>query len=114
MAKQVIFLDASPGDASHTLVRYVMWFPIAPASQVPIAGAQSAWRGASAQDNKDLQTGAMIEELRSVNFLKSVTPAEMQAYVQTVYNQRLTERAALQNPNTFYGAFFDGSTWTGI
>lgn len=112
--KQIILLDVANTDVGDTLVKYAMWFYPPLANQVPKPGVASQWRGASAQDTTNIQSGAVVEEIRNVTFLQNMTLTQMKTYLLDVYNARQTLISNAANPNQFYGAFFDGTTWTGV
>ena len=111
--KEIIILEVAATDVGDTQVRFVLWFYIPAANQVPKPGVRSLWRDASTQDNTNLQTGAVVEESRTIVFPLGMEVDAMKAYLVNVYNVRSTAISALPNPNTFYGSFYDG-TWNGV
>jgi hypothetical protein len=114
MAREITILDVTPNDVNDNVARIAFWFYIPVANQVPAPGASSQWRGASASDIAAIQSGAVIEEVRTIVFLQNMTLAEIKAYMVTAYNARAAQITAKVNPNQYYGDFYDGSVWTGI
>jgi hypothetical protein len=114
MAREITILDVTPNDVNDNIARIAFWFYPPAANQVPNPGASSQWRGASATDNANIQSGAIIEEVRVITFLQNMSLTEIKAYLLTAYNNRAAQLTAKVNPNQFYGANFDGNVWTGI
>lgn len=112
--KQIIILEVNGTDIGDQSVRYAMWFYPPVANQVPKPGFVSSWRGASATDTTNLQAGTVVEEVRIATFANNMSVPEFKAYLINVYNARASQINSAPNPNAFYGAFFDGATWTGV
>jgi hypothetical protein len=110
MAKQIIILDVSTGPGGDLNVHWLFWLTVALAAQVPISGATSLWRSAAAGDITNLQTGAVIEESHAAQWPAATTKATIQAAILALGTARQTQITNAQNPNLFYGGFWDSVT----
>jgi hypothetical protein len=91
-------------------VRWLFWLTVAAANQVPNPGATSQWRNAAAGDITNLQSGAVIEEARSAQWPQGTAKATIQAAILAIGTARQAQITAMQNPNLYYGGFWDSST----
>ena len=111
--KEIIILETSRGQGGDTNLRFAFWFPIPAARQVPQPTAASAFRAADAGELAALQNGSVLEESYALQYPAATTIATIKADLISRYTARQNEIAARPNPNQFYGAFWDGATWTG-
>jgi hypothetical protein len=110
VAKQIIVLTKHAELAQY---RVAYWIPV-PVARQPFYVAPtktSEWKGASALENQDLQTGAVVEIVETISVPEGASLAEMQAIVQDRYNILATEIDA-KNQWGRYGTYYDGVTWT--
>lgn len=112
MAREITILEVIPNDVGDQIVRFAMWFYPPVANQVPKPGASSSWRGASATDTTNIQSGAIVEEVRTTTFNNNMTLAAFKTYLQNVYTARANTLNSQPNPNSYYGQFFDGAIWS--
>lgn len=113
MAKQIIVLETYRGTGQgDSEVRFVFWFSIPAARRVPIAGATSAFKTASAPELAALADGSVIEEVLQIQVPAGTTTAQVRTRLEARYAARAAEIAALPNVNQFYGTFWDGTSWT--
>jgi hypothetical protein len=113
MAKQIIILETVRGTGlGDTEVRHVFWFAVPLARRVPIAGKVSAYRDATAGETTALQDGSVYEEQYSIQIPSGTNAAGVRSLLESRYAARQNELSALPNPNTYYGSYWDGSTWT--
>jgi hypothetical protein len=110
MAKQIIVLDVSKPNASDINVHWVFWLYPAAGREVPLPNATSLWRGAQPADITALQAGTVVEEPDAVQYPAGSTKVQIEADLVARYNARAAAFAAKQNPNQFYGVFFDSAT----
>lgn len=111
-AKQIIILDQSKSSSGEQQVHFLFWFAVPAGQQTPAGGFVSAYRGASTAELAALAAGSVVEEeYAGVQYPAGFTLAQIQADLVTRWTARNTARAGLPNPNTFYGANWDGTTW---
>lgn len=105
-AKKIVILDR----ISPKRFRYVMWFDVPAARQAFYAqvGKVSQWTGASAQENADLASGAVVE--KSGETALEGTVAEVMAMLQSQWQETQNEINNF-NPWVRYGTFWDGTSW---
>lgn len=109
MAKQIIILEVKKGPGGDMNVRWLFWLAVAANAQQPLPGAISAWRGAQAADITAIQSGAVLEEDYTSQWVPGATKAQIQADLVARGNARQAEITALSNPLKFYGVFWDTS-----
>src|SRR6266436_2233833 len=112
MAKQIIILNTALGPSGDINVVYAFWLTVSAGQQIPNPGMTSAYRGASAAEIASLKTGAIIEEINSAQYPASWTLGQIQTDLQTKYTTRQNAVNAQANPNLYYGAVWDGASWT--
>jgi hypothetical protein len=111
MAKQAIILTVARGSGGDVDVTWLFWLPVPAGQQIPLTlTTVSAWTGATAVDNTAIQNGTVIEEVHEAQFPVSMTKAQIQAAIVAAYNTRTAQFAARQNPNQYFGIFFDSVT----
>lgn len=113
MAKQIIILDVATGPGGDLNVHYLFWLTVPVAAQVAISGATSQWRNAAAGDLTSLASGATIEESYFAQYPAGWTKAQIQADILAKGSARQTVVTNRQNPNLYYGGFWDtGTGWS--
>lgn len=122
MSKEIIVLEVSKPNGSDLNVHWLFWLYPVSGREVPLPvqhnndGSVSAtpiysiWRGASTADQAALGSGTTIEEEYSAQYPAGSTKAQIQADLVSKYNARAAQLASQQNPNQFYGVFFDSAT----
>jgi hypothetical protein len=107
----VIVLDQH-GDDPNTY-NVVLWadVPAARQSRYANANAKSAWSGATAADNTDLQTGVMTESLFTQRISAGTALPQIEALLQSAW-QNFQNQVNSNNPWVRYGSTWDGTTWT--
>ena len=107
----VIVLDQHLDDLNTYNV--VLWADVPAARQARYANAsaKSAWSGATAADNTNLQTGVMVESQFSQRIPAGSTLPQIEAFLQTAW-QNFQNRINSDNPWVRYGSTWDGTTWT--
>jgi hypothetical protein len=114
MAKQIHVLDQQTGSDDGTrTIRCVFWYPVIGVTrQIPIPGFKSNAPAAnvSVQDQADLESGALLEEMLVFAFPTSYTTAQMKALINQRYTDKAAAIAADPAKRAFYGVFFDSVT----
>jgi hypothetical protein len=108
---RVIILDQTSDDANT--YNCVMWadVPAARQSYYANANAKSAWNGATAADNTNLQTGVMVEQLTVQRVPPNTPLAQVEAFMAQLWQNYQTQITG-NNPWIHYGSTWDGTTWT--
>jgi hypothetical protein len=108
---RVIFLAATPDDPNT--YRAALWADV-PASRQQFYTQPttyvSAWSGATAADNTNLQNGSMVE----IVILERVPPGTTITQVETNLQAAWTDyqnNITNYNPWAHYGSTWDGTTW---
>lgn len=112
MARQIIIQDRIniPSDFSF---KYVFWLSV-PASRQTYyanAAATSVVKDATAGELSALQTGAVIEQTYTGNYVAGTPISTIQADLIAKYNAAQTIITNI-NPGQYYGTSWDGTTWT--
>lgn len=113
MAKEIIVLETTVDANGNQNIRFAFWFAVSAGKQVPRPGFSSAYRGASSAESASLQAGTVVEQIGSAQYPNGTATATIQADLQSRWTAANTTFQALTSPNQFYGAFWDGTTWTG-
>ena len=108
---RVVILDQHPDDLNTYNV--ILWADVPAARQSMYAdpNAKSAWSGATAADNTNLQNGSMSESHFSQRIPAGTALAQIENFLQnawTNYQNQITN----YNPWQRYGSTWDGTTWT--
>jgi len=74
-------------------------------------GAKSAWGGATATDNQNLQNGSVVEQVVTQRLVPGTPRAQFEALLQTAW-QDYQNRITGVNPWSIYCSTWDGTTWT--
>lgn len=97
------------------LYTYSLWADV-PVARRPFYAVEwgatrvSAWKDALAADNTNLQTGAVVEAVQTLQVPSGATLAQIQSFLQsrwTAYQNLVTTL----NPWQRYGTTWDGTTW---
>lgn len=112
-AKRVIMLETALGpNGSDQVVKYCNWYAIAVGNKVPRPGYQSPYRSISTAEMQDLQSGAVVEECDSGQFVTGTSQATIQTELAARWTARNSVIGSLPNPNNNYATSWDGTTWT--
>ena len=106
----VIVLDQHADDPNTYNV--ILWGDVPPArqSRYANANAKSAWSGATAADNTNLQTGVMVEQLFSQRIPAGTPLPQIETFLQNAW-QNFQNQINNTNPWVRYGTTWDGTTW---
>jgi|SRR5215472_14886434 len=109
----VIILDQHQDDPNTW--NAVLWADVPTARQVRYANpdAKSAWSGATAADNTNLQNGSVVELLMAQRTAAGTTLAQLEALLQTQWTNYQSSITSY-NPWRFSGTNWDGTTWTQV
>jgi hypothetical protein len=107
----VIFLAGTPDDPNTW--QAALWADVPAARQTFYASsnAKSAWTGATAADNTNLQSGAIAEKIITQRVPPGTSIAQIETFLQnqwTAFQNEITNA----NPWVHYGSTWDGTTWT--
>ncbi len=107
----IIILDKTTED--NNTYRFAMWadVPVARQSHYANATTVSAWIGATAQDNTNLQSGTVVETVTTQRVPSAATLAQIEAFLQSQWSAYQAAVSA-NNPWVRYGSTWDGTTWT--
>ena|SRR6516165_9068191 len=107
----VIILDQTAED--NNTYHVVLWadVPVARQSRYANPGATSAWSGATAADNTNLQTGIMVESVVTQRIQAGSTLPQIENFLQNLWQQY---QNSINSTNLWqrYGSTWDGTTWT--
>lgn len=106
MARLKIIILDKIGDK----LNYAMWADVPAARQVFYANAAkvSAWKDALPADNAALQSGAVVEQVRSTDFAGAENMPEVRTSLIATWNQFQNEINNV-NPWKRYGTTYDGA-----
>jgi hypothetical protein len=111
MAKQIIIQRVAKGPGGDLDIQYLFWLAVPTGQEIPLAATvTSAWTGASALENTALQNGTVIEEAHETQVPTGTTKAAIENGLLNHFNNRQAQLNARQNPNQYYGVFFDSVT----
>ena len=106
----VIVLD-KPDRTDPNTFRYAMWADVPAARQVFfVTTAVSAWKDATAQDNTNIQSGAVVEKVTTVQVPAGATLAQIEAELQARWTAFQNDITSV-NPWSRYGTTWNGTTW---
>lgn len=107
----IIVLDQPIDDANS--YRYAMWADVPVARQTYYANptAKSVWLNATAADNTNLQSGAMVEQVVTQRIPSNATLAQIEGFLQQTWTA-FQARINAANPWLHYGSTWDGIIWT--
>ena len=113
MAKEIIILSLSAGNqVTDQEVTVAFWFPVPAGHQIPQPNATSFFRGIAAAELAAIKAGTVVERIFTTQYPATFTLAQIQSALQTEYAAALTAFQTLPNSNLYYGAVFDGTTWS--
>jgi hypothetical protein len=112
MAREIIVLDTTVDGNGNQNIRYLFWLAVGANKQLPNPTAVSSYRGATVAELASLQSGATVEVLGSTQYPNGTAVATIEADLQARWSTANTAFQALPNLNQFFGASWDGTTWT--
>lgn len=112
MARQVIILDTATTPWGAMDVRFVFWFAVSAGKQYPNPQATSIYRGATSTELAAIQAGTVFEQADRIQYPAGTLIAAIQSDLQTRWTAANTAFQAATNPNQFFGASWDGTSWT--
>src|SRR6516164_1423046 len=107
---RVIFLAGTPDDPNTWQAALWADVPAARQSFYANTGAKSAWSGATAADNTNLQNGSMSESVISLRVSPGTTISAVETELQGKW-QTFQNDVTNSNPWAHYGSTWDGTTW---
>jgi hypothetical protein len=107
MAKEVIILDTNAQDGAILQMSALFWFAAPAGKERPTSGG-SQWTGASQAEHDAIRAGTVIEESRTLQVPKSMTAAQIKAYLLSIWTDRQAYLASLPTRGQYYGVFYDG------
>jgi hypothetical protein len=108
---RVIFLAGTPDDPNTW--QAALWADVPGARQSFYAQPTtyiSAWSGATAADNTNLQNGSVVEQVITQRVPPGTSISQIEAYLQSVW-QNYQNSITNNNPWVHYGSTWDGTTW---
>ena len=109
---RVIFLAGTPDDPNTW--QAALWADVPASRQTfyadPTNTRKSAWDGATAADNTNLQNGSVAEQVITQRVPPGTNISQIETYLQNVwtnYQNQITNN----NPWVHYGSTWDGTTW---
>lgn len=108
MAKKIIILEK----LDNGRFKYALWASVPATRQSFYANpnAISSWTGASAQENSDIASGAVVEKT-DVLAIDGQTVNQAMASLRSIW-QAYQDQITAYNPWNKYGSFWDGTSWT--
>ena len=108
---RVIFLAGTPDDPNTW--QAALWADVPAARQTFYAntGAKSAWSGATAADNTNLQSGVMVETIITQRVPSGTNITQVENFLQAQWTN-FQDSINNTNPWVHYGSTWDGTTWT--
>jgi hypothetical protein len=93
--------------------QFAMWADVPTARQTFYANpnAKSAWVGATAADNTNLQSGAVVENVMTQRVPPGTPLTQIEVFLQNQW-QAYQTFITNNNPWVHYGSTWDGTTWT--
>lgn len=110
--KKIVILGNSLG-ANGDLDLTVLFRLTCPATiQQAMPGAVSQIPGATAAEDAEVASGAVLEQTWEGQLPKSLTLAQIRTGLVTEFNRRQAALDARALASRYVGAYWDGSTWT--
>lgn len=110
--RKIILLELRPGTGlGDNQVSALFRFAVPHERRVPRAGGKSAYREALAGEHADIESGAVIEEVVSLQLQPNCSREMLNATLEDMYQRRAAELAALPNINEYYGSSWNGEVW---
>lgn len=113
--RQIIVLETNPADGGSFAIRAAFWFSVPAGKQIAQPNFASAVRAPAApltQELTDLQSGAVVEEVRDFAFPASATATAIKASLVSAYVDRKAYRDAQPFVGQYYGVSWDGAAWS--
>ena len=111
MAKKIIILERLSTQKASFRVAYWASVPITRKAFYVDASKVSAWKGASPTEITALQDGSVVEGVEVFSIEGQRTRPQIKAILVDRWMAFQAEINA-KNPWSFYGSFWDGTTWT--
>ena len=111
MKKIIILLTGQVPNQPTLKVEAIFWLTVQAGREVEIAGYDSRYADATQEETDALRDGSVIEQSGSWNYPDNWTNAQIKADLVTRHGTAQAHLDAQPNPNQFYGAYWDGSTW---
>lgn len=99
-------IDSSQGGEINIRVEY--WFPVSFGNEMP-NGSGSSFSRLTSDETTAINTGRIFVEIDSVQFPNNYTGAQMQAFINQLYTQKLAYRNSTLVIGQFYGFYSDGT-----
>lgn len=112
MARQIIVLDTIADANGNQNIRVLFWLTPGANKQLPNPTAISAYRGVTPVELLNLQAGTVVEQSVSIQYPNGTAAATIQADLQIRWATANTAFQAQPNLNQFFGASWDGASWT--
>lgn len=112
MARQIIVLDTFADPNGNQNIRYLFWYAVGANKQLPNPSAVSSYRGATPAELLALQSGTTVEVSGSTQFPNGTATATIQTALAAQWSAANAAFQAQVNLNQFFGASWDGTTWT--
>ena len=108
---RVVILDQTLDDVNT--YRFMMWADVPAARQqyYANASAKSAWNGATAADNTNLQNGSVVEQVTVQRIPAGTGVAQIENFLQNAWTN-FQNNVNNSNPWLRYGSTWDGTNWT--
>jgi hypothetical protein len=107
---RVIFLAGTSDDPNTW--QAALWADVPSSRQTfyANAGATSAWSGATATDNTNLQNGSVVEQVITQRVPPGTSITQVETFLQNQW-QTFQNNITNNNPWVHYGSTWDGTTW---
>lgn len=113
-AKKIVVLSQG-SDGIMVTYSAAFWFPITGTPRPRTDGSQwiasGTSSGASAAENTAIQNGTVQEEVKAFSFPVGLPVASIEAYLMQYWANRNAQINGVGG-NQYYGAAYDGSTWS--
>ena len=107
--KKIIILEQT--DVSNTFsFKYALWANV-PAGREIVTTSSSAYTGATAAENVEIQAGRVLERIDAAIFPTGATQGVIAGELQKIFVAFQTQ-INNQNKTSRYGTSWDGTSWT--
>ena len=109
---KIIILDKPVIQENPNVFRYVFWADVPAQRQAFFANpaAESAWKERTQADVDQLKSGAVKEQVATIQVIPGTGMAAVQAELQARW-QSYQDQVTTLNPCLRYGSTWDGTTW---
>lgn len=105
----VLGSDTQEGGLLRAIVLF--WLPVPTGKELPRPGAESSYAGATVAEKEEIRAGRIVEEVRTFLLPTTMTPANMQAFLQAAWTARKDHLDGQPARGEHYGFAFDGASW---